>query len=143
MATKQIKIIVVDDESVVRDGVVAILSFQEDMKVVGEGGDGVKAVDDYTVTLSLTAPKLDVPESLFHYPAQIMHRSFNGDLTTLSNPGTGPMKLDEFKVGERVKVSRREGYWQNGEDGQPLPYLRRQTSETGSSRRDGYGQQHF
>ena len=38
------------------------------------------------------APKLDVPETLFHYPAQIMHRSFNGDLTTLKNPGTGPMK---------------------------------------------------
>jgi NarL family two-component system response regulator LiaR len=30
---------------VVRDGVVAILSFQTDMKVVGEGGDGVKAVE--------------------------------------------------------------------------------------------------
>jgi peptide/nickel transport system substrate-binding protein len=60
---------------------------------------------------------------LFHYPAQIMHRSFNGDLTTLKNPGTGPMKLDEFKVGERVKVSKRDGYWQNGADGSPLPYL--------------------
>ena len=85
--------------------------------------ENVKAVDKYTVELSLDAPKLDVPETLFHYPAQIMHRSFNGDLTTLKNPGTGPMKLDEFKVGERVKVSKREGYWQNGADGQPLPYL--------------------
>jgi peptide/nickel transport system substrate-binding protein len=85
--------------------------------------ENVKAVDDYTIELGLDAPKLDVPETLFHYPAQIMHRSFNGDLTTLKNPGTGPMKLDEFKVGERVKVSKREGYWQNGADGQPLPYL--------------------
>jgi peptide/nickel transport system substrate-binding protein len=85
--------------------------------------ENVKAVDKYTVELNLDAPKLDVPETLFHYPAQIMHRSFNGDLTTLKNPGTGPMKLDEFKVGERVKVSKREGYWQNGADGSPLPYL--------------------
>lgn len=85
--------------------------------------ENVTAVDTYTVQLKLDAPKLDVPEALFHYPAQIMHRSFNGDLTTLTNPGTGPMKLDEFKVGERVKVSKREGYWQNGIDGQPLPYL--------------------
>ncbi|BCX05384.1 MAG: diguanylate cyclase [Candidatus Roseilinea sp.] len=85
--------------------------------------ENVKAVDDYTVKLMLDGPKLDVPETLFHYPAQIMHRSFNGDLTTLKNPGTGPMKLDEFKVGERVVVSRRDGYWQNGADGQPLPYL--------------------
>ncbi len=85
--------------------------------------ENVKAVDDHTVKLMLDAPKLDVPETLFHYPAQVMHRSFNGDLTTLKNPGTGPMKLDEFKVGERVVVSRRDGYWQNGADGQPLPYL--------------------
>jgi len=85
--------------------------------------ENVKAVDDYTVKLMLDAPKLDVPETLFHYPAQIMHRSFNGDLTTLKNPGTGPMKLDEYIVGERVKVSARDGYWQNGADGKPLPYL--------------------
>ena len=85
--------------------------------------ENVKAVDDYTIKLMLDGPKLDVPETLFHYPAQIMHRSFNGDLTTLKNPGTGPMKLDEFKVGERVKVSARDGYWQNGADGKPLPYL--------------------
>src|SRR5262245_64002458 len=63
--------------------------------------ENVKAVDQYTVQLMLDGPKLDVPETLFHYPAQIMHRSFNGDLTTLKNPGTGPMKLDEYKVGER------------------------------------------
>jgi len=85
--------------------------------------EGVTAVDNYTVKLALDGPKLDVPETLFHYPAQIMHRSFNGDLTTLKNPGTGPMKLDEYKVGERVKVSARDGYWQNGVDGKPLPYL--------------------
>ncbi len=85
--------------------------------------ENVKAVDTHTIKLMLDAPKLDVPETLFHYPAQVMHRSFNGDLSTLKNPGTGPMKLDEFKVGERVKVSAREGYWQNGADGKPLPYL--------------------
>jgi peptide/nickel transport system substrate-binding protein len=85
--------------------------------------ENVQAVDTYTVQLMLDAPKLDVPETLFHYPAQIMHRSFNGDLTTLTNPGTGPMKLDAFVVGERVVVSKRDGYWQNGADGSPLPYL--------------------
>ena len=85
--------------------------------------DNVKKVDDHTVKLMLDAPKLDVPETLFHYPAQIMHRSFNGDLTTLKNPGTGPMKLESFKVGERVVVKARDGYWQMGADGKALPYL--------------------
>jgi peptide/nickel transport system substrate-binding protein len=85
--------------------------------------DGVTAVDEHTVKLKLSQPKLDVPENLFHYPALIMHPSFNGDISTGQNPSTGPYTLKEFKVGERVIVERRTDYWQNGEDGQPLPYL--------------------
>jgi peptide/nickel transport system substrate-binding protein len=85
--------------------------------------EGVQKVDDYTVKLMLDAPKLDVPENLFHYPAMIMHRSFDGDLKSGKNPYTGPMKLDSVEVGKVVKVSRRDGYWQNGADGQALPYL--------------------
>lgn len=42
---KKIKVLVVEDQSVVREGVVAILSFQEDMEVVGEAVDGVAAVE--------------------------------------------------------------------------------------------------
>lgn len=42
---KKIKILVVEDQSVVREGVVAILSFQEDMEVVGEAVDGIAAVE--------------------------------------------------------------------------------------------------
>lgn len=42
---KAIRILVADDESVVRDGVVAILSFQSDIKVVGEAEDGEKAIE--------------------------------------------------------------------------------------------------
>ena len=45
MAAKPIRIIVVDDESVVREGVVAILSYQADMKVVGQGENGIQAVE--------------------------------------------------------------------------------------------------
>ncbi len=85
--------------------------------------EGVKKVDDHTVKLMLDAPKLDVAESLFHYPAQIMHRSFNGDVTTGKNPSTGPMTLTEYKEKERVVVKARTDYWQNGADGKPLPYL--------------------
>ena len=85
--------------------------------------EGVLKVDDNTIKLMLDAPKLDVAESLFHYPAQIMHRSFNGDVTTGKNPSTGPMQLVEYKEKERVVVKKRDGYWQNGADGKPLPYL--------------------
>ncbi|MGQ0602222.1 MAG: ABC transporter substrate-binding protein, partial [Anaerolineales bacterium] len=47
----------------------------------------------------------------------------NGDASTGKNPGTGPFRLVKYKVGEGARVEKREGYWQNGEDGQPLPYL--------------------
>ena len=42
---KKIRILVVDDESVVRDGVVTILSFQSDIEVVGDAPDGIQAVE--------------------------------------------------------------------------------------------------
>lgn len=37
----KIRIIVVDDQHVVREGMVAILSLQPDMEVVGEAEDGI------------------------------------------------------------------------------------------------------
>jgi peptide/nickel transport system substrate-binding protein len=83
----------------------------------------IEVKDKYTVVLHLDNPKLDVPESLFHYPAQIIHPSFDGDLSSGKNAGTGPMTLAEYKVGERAKTVARPGYWQNGVDGKPLPYL--------------------
>ncbi len=90
--------------------------------------DGVEVVDDHTIKLNLAGPLLAVPEQLFHYPAQIMHPSFDGDIGGGKNPSTGPYLLEEYKVGERVKVVSRlskgdEGYWQMGEDDKPLPYL--------------------
>ncbi len=83
----------------------------------------VEVKDNYTVVLHLDNPKLDVPESLFHYPAQIIHPNFDGDISTGKNASTGPMVLAEYKVSERARTVRREGYWQNGADGKPLPYL--------------------
>jgi peptide/nickel transport system substrate-binding protein len=86
--------------------------------------DGVKAVDDHTVTLQMGRPKVDVAENLFHYPALIMHHSFNGDASTGANPSTGPYTLEFYRVGgEGARVKARTDYWQMGEDGKPLPYL--------------------
>lgn len=67
---KAIRILVVDDESVVRDGVVTILSFQTDMKVVGEAENGIKAVEiarqtkPDVVLLDLVMPKQGGLESI-------------------------------------------------------------------------------
>jgi DNA-binding NarL/FixJ family response regulator len=45
VAMKKIRILVVEDQNVVREGLVAILSFQPDIEVVGEAEDGIRAVE--------------------------------------------------------------------------------------------------
>lgn len=65
MKTKKIRILVVDDENVVREGFVAILRLQEDMQVVGEALNGLEAVQlarktkPDVVLLDLVMPKQD------------------------------------------------------------------------------------
>lgn len=84
--------------------------------------EGITKVDDYTIKMNLDTANIGVPENLFHYPAAIMHRDFEGDF--VATPiGTGPFTLDEYTEGERAKVTARTDYWQNGEDGESLPYL--------------------
>jgi two-component system, NarL family, response regulator LiaR len=42
---KKIRVLVVDDQNVVREGIVAILSFQPDIEVVGEAIDGIQSLE--------------------------------------------------------------------------------------------------
>ena len=97
----------------------SILGFFEGLLTM----DGVQVVDDLTLKLQFSAPKVDVAENLFHYPALIVPQSFNGDATTGQNPGTGPYDLDYYRPGEGAHLIARDDYWQMGEDGKPLPYL--------------------
>lgn len=62
---KKIRILVVDDESVVREGVVAILSLQPDLDVVGEAKNGIEALalakktKPDVILLDMVMPKQD------------------------------------------------------------------------------------
>jgi NarL family two-component system response regulator LiaR len=42
---KKLRILVVEDQNVVREGIVAILSFQPDVEIVGQAEDGIQAVE--------------------------------------------------------------------------------------------------
>lgn len=87
------------------------------------GPENIEKVDDYTVKLHLDRPEIAVPEHFFHYPALVLnHRTFEGDFIKAPH-GTGPYTLEEHSEGEYARVKRREDYWQDGADGQPLPYL--------------------
>ena len=61
----KIRVLVVDDESVVREGIVAILSLQGTLEVVGEASDGIQAVEAARKTtpdvilLDMAMPKQD------------------------------------------------------------------------------------
>lgn len=82
----------------------------------------VEKIDDYTIRMNLASPNIGVPEHLFHYPAAIMHRDFEGDF--LKSPvGTGAFTLEEYSEGERAIVKARADYWKKSESGEQLPYL--------------------
>lgn len=86
------------------------------------GMKNVEKVDDYHIRLHLETPNIGVPEHLFHYPAVILYRGFEGDI--IKQPiGTGAFLLEEYAEGERAVFKPRPDYWRNGEDGKPLPYL--------------------
>ena len=89
---------------------------------------GLEVVDDHTLRLNLDAPLITVPENLFHYPAMIIHPSFDGDITSGNNASTGAHLLVEYTPGERAETVARwsqgdEGYWRMGADGKPLTYV--------------------
>jgi NarL family two-component system response regulator LiaR len=69
---KEIRVLVVDDQTVVREGLVSILSFQSDIKIVGQAQDGVEAVaiakqdKPDVILLDLVMPKRDGLDSIAH-----------------------------------------------------------------------------
>ena len=69
---KEIRVLVVDDQTVVREGLVSILSFQSDIKIVGQAQDGVEAVaiakqdKPDVILLDLVMPKRDGLDSISH-----------------------------------------------------------------------------
>lgn len=62
---KEIRVLVVDDQTVVREGLVSILSFQSDINIVGQAKDGSEAVSiakrdcPDVILLDLQMPKMD------------------------------------------------------------------------------------
>ncbi len=89
----------------------------------------IEVVDEYTVRLHLTKPFVAVLTTLSNWtipahpisPEAIMKV---GKEEYARNPvGTGPYRLSEWQSGSHVIIERSPDYWQNGEDGDPLPYL--------------------
>ena len=71
--------------------------------------NAIHKVDDYTIQLNGKQAMLAVPESLFHYPALILHPKDNG-VFGVGSIGTGPFTLAEFELGKKAVLKRRADY---------------------------------
>lgn len=88
--------------------------------------DTVTATDAQTVTVTTKVPWPAFPSYLYLVgragiaaPAQLN----NADTCTTNLIGTGPFKLDSWKVNEALVVSKNAGYWKKDAKGNALPYL--------------------
>jgi two-component system, NarL family, response regulator LiaR len=91
---KKIRVLIVEDQTVVREGIAAILSYQSDIEVVGSAGDGISGVEltkQYlpdVILLDLVMPRQDGMTSI----PKIIEVS----------PQTKILVLTSFAEGERV-----------------------------------------
>ncbi len=84
--------------------------------------DSVEKVDPLTVRFHLNTAYVDFPTRLGSHWGRIVPRDKLDTLGT-APVGGGPFKFKEFRPGDQVAVERFDGYWEQGADGQPLPYL--------------------
>ena len=97
------KILIVDDHAVVRQGLRSLLEEQADMEVVGEAEDGRKAVQlarelaPHIVIMDITMPELDGLEAL----AQIKKRDPKAQVIMCSALGQEEYIMKAIQLGAR------------------------------------------
>jgi NarL family two-component system response regulator LiaR len=98
---KKIRVMIVDDQTVVREGIAAILSFQPDVEVVGEAADGLEAVEmarqikPEVVMLDMVMPRQDGLATIPQLKAD--------------NPNIRILVLSSFAESDRVYQAVRAG----------------------------------
>ncbi len=92
--------------------------------------ESIQVMDTSTLRLKLKAPS---PALFFNLSSDAdsvagmisrVHAEKVGDAGVSKEPvGTGPFRFVEWKPSDHVSYRRRDGYWKNGADGKPLPYI--------------------
>ena len=107
MPTK-LKILVVDDHAIVREGLVAILKFQKDLAVVGEAEDGAIAVQKVrelkpdVVIMDLMMPDMGGADAT----AEIMRESPDTKILMLTSYGTSAELSRAFASGATGAITK-------------------------------------
>lgn len=97
----KIRVLVVDDQNVVREGLVAILSYQSDIEVVGQASDGLQAVQmlrqtkPNVVLLDLVMPNQDGLETI----PQIKQIMPDAQILVLSGFAEGDLIFNAIRAG--------------------------------------------
>jgi peptide/nickel transport system substrate-binding protein len=83
----------------------------------------VEALDSATVVFTLANPSAPFLIGVSYAPiVSPTAVETLGEDFQLQGVGSGPFKYGEWTPGSVAKFTRNEAYWQNGADGQPLPY---------------------
>lgn len=100
-ASKKIRVLIVDDHAVVRQGLRTFINLQEDMEVVGEGIDGAQAVElagdlqPDVILLDLVMPQMDGVEATRH----ILERSPKSHILILTSFGEDDKVFPAIRAG--------------------------------------------
>jgi len=98
---------------------------KSELKVIA----GVDVVDDYRIALNLSYPSKQLLYNLSSavVTAGMVSKQFHDrhgeEEIYRKGAGSGPFRVKEWLVDNKVILERVEGYWKQGADGKPLPYL--------------------
>ncbi len=88
--------------------------------------EGFDVIDEHTLRISLTHPSPNFLQIIAHQGCWIWpHELIDtyGKDPAQNAIGTGPFKLQGFRPGEVMVMSRNDHYWNTDEEGNALPYL--------------------
>ncbi len=85
--------------------------------------DGYSAEDENTVVVKLNEPWVTYPMSLATQLGVVADADWLESNDGLKPIGTGPFVFGEWKIGDKLDVTRNPSYWRKDKDGISYPYL--------------------
>lgn len=87
-----------------------------DKLINGEAGEasGIQVIDERTLRITIDAPKAYFLAKLTYPTAYVLNRQNveSGGRSWTDNPvGTGAFTLAEYRIGQRIRLTRNENYW--------------------------------
>ena len=99
-------------------------------KIATAGIESVEVVDSHTIKLKLKVPSPTLfvnlaadADNVGGMMSPTWAEKVGDQGIATSSVGTGPFKLAQYQPGSQVVYQKFDGYWKQGADGKPLPYM--------------------